>query len=66
MGARDPDVQRPLCTCRGRLDGGPSAPAGFLGRDDAIGRQYLKLPLPEGDAAQGALALLQGLLAPPR
>jgi hypothetical protein len=40
--------------------------AGLLGRDEASGRQYLKLPLPEGDAAQGVLALLQGLLAPPR
>ena len=40
--------------------------AGLLGRDQATGRQYLKLPLPEGEAAQGVLALLQGLLAPPR
>jgi superfamily II DNA or RNA helicase len=44
--------------------GGQSALAGLLGRDEASGRQYLKLPLPEGDAAQGVLALLQGLLAP--
>jgi len=46
--------------------GGQGALAGLLGRDGATGRQYLKLPLPEGDAAQGVLALLQGLLAPPR
>jgi hypothetical protein len=46
--------------------GGQSALAGLLGRDEASGRQYLKLPLPEGDAAQGVLALLQGLLAPTR
>ena len=46
--------------------GGQSALAGLLGRDQATGRQYLKLPLPEGDAAQGVLALLQGLLAPSR
>ena len=45
---------------------GQSALAGLLGRDEATGRQYLKLPLPEGEAAQGVLALLQGLLAPPR
>lgn len=46
--------------------GGQSGLAGLLGRDEATGRQYLKLPLPEGAAAQGVLALLQGLLSPPR
>ena len=46
--------------------GGQSALAGLLGHDEATGRQYLKLPLPEGAAAQGVLALLHGLLAPPR
>ncbi len=46
--------------------GSQGALAGLLGRDEASGRQYLKLPLPEGDAAQGVLGLLQGLLAPPR
>jgi len=45
--------------------GGQSALAGLLGHDEATGRQYLKLPLPEGEAAQGVLALLHGLLAPP-
>jgi superfamily II DNA or RNA helicase len=46
--------------------GGQSALAGLLGRDEASGRQYLKLPLPEGDAAHGLLDLLQGLLSAPR
>jgi len=45
--------------------GGQSALAGLLGHDEATGRQYLKLPLPEGEAAQGVLALLHSLLAPP-
>ncbi|MFB3819696.1 MAG: DEAD/DEAH box helicase [Candidatus Methylomirabilales bacterium] len=52
---------------RGPGDGtGPEASPGLLCRDDASGRQYLKLPLPEGDAAQQLLGLLQGLVAPPR
>jgi hypothetical protein len=45
---------------------GQNAVAGLIGRDEVSGRQYLKLPLPEGDAAQGVIALLQSLLAPPR
>jgi len=39
---------------------------GLLGRDESSGRQYLKLPLPEGDAAQRVLDLLQNIFSPLR